>query len=155
MKSSAVCTVLNMADSTLRKYAQEYGQYLSPSASGGGGKHREYTDHDVRVLKLVNDMKLAKESGDDIEVTLRSLQDSRWERLPQLEDGSSAIIPAPAAMIEARAERAVMQKEIDMLRERIVELTAERADRDDLVKKLAAAETMLKLYEQGRLKPPG
>ncbi|MEO8391474.1 MAG: MerR family transcriptional regulator [Chloroflexota bacterium] len=164
MKSSAVCTVLNMADSTLRKYAQDYAPFLSPGASAGAGKHREYTDHDVRVLKLVNDMKIAKQTPEDIDVTLSSLQANDWERLPALDGNSSAIIPAPAAMIEAQVDRAVMQNTIDMLREQIETIKAEhretleferlqRADRDVLVKKLAEAETMLRLYEDGRLKP--
>ena len=153
MKSSAVVAALNMPESTVRKYAHDYAEYLSPTADTGAGRHRDYTDHDVRVLKLVADMKAAKQNAENIDATLRSLQDSGWERLPALDESASSIIPAPAAMIAAQTERAVMQKEIEMLREQIVELKAERADRDELVKKLAEAETMLRLYEAGRLKP--
>lgn len=155
MKMSAVVTALNAADSTVRKYATLYSDFLSPSGMGGGGKHRDFTDHDVRVLKLVFDMLAAKQSEDSIHATLRSLEAGGWERLPPLEGNSAlAIMPSPSAVIEMQQERAVMQKEIDMLREQLAELKAERADRDDLVKKLAEAETMLRLYESGRLKPP-
>ena len=154
MKSSAVVAMLNTPESTIRKYAREYAEFMSPSAEATGGRHRDYTDHDVRVLKLIIEMKAARSTQDTIDVTLNSLRDSGWERLPQLDESAAAIIPSPAALIEAQAERAVMQKEIDMLREQIADLKAERADRDDLVRKLAEAETMLKLYETGRLKPP-
>ncbi|MEO8396986.1 MAG: MerR family transcriptional regulator, partial [Chloroflexota bacterium] len=141
MKTSAILGVLDMADSTLRKYAVEYAHYLSPSATRGAGTHRDYTNHDVRVLKLINDMKRAKQSDEDIEVTLSSLEAGGWERLPALDESSSAIIPAPAAMIAAHGERAVMQKEIDMLRDQLEGSKAERDDRDarivDLERKLS------------------
>jgi len=44
MKANAVVTALNIADSTVRKYAEQYAEYLSPSGTGGGGKHRDYTE---------------------------------------------------------------------------------------------------------------
>ncbi len=153
MKSGALVAILNTPESTIRKYAADYAEFLSPTASAAGGRHRDYSDHDARVLKLVIDMKAAKQDGGSIDATLKALQDSSWERLPQLDEKSLAVIPTPAALLAAQTERAVMQKEIDMLREQVIDLKAERADRDVLVKKLAEAETMLRLYEDGRLKP--
>lgn len=150
MKSNALVAILNMPDSTIRKYAQDYAEFLSPTASAGGGRHRDYTDHDARVLKLVIDMKAAKQNADNIDATLRSLQNSGWERLPALDEDALAIIPAPAAMIAAQTERAVMKKEIDMLREM---LDKANSDRDDLLKKLHRAELMLELMQSGELKP--
>lgn len=148
MKSSAVVTMLNTPESTVRKYAREYAEFLSPSAEATGGRHRDYTDHDVRVLKLIIEMKAAKSTQDTIDVTLNSLRDNGWERLPALDESALAIIPSPAALLEAQAERAVMQKEIDMLRERIDEMKATQADREDLIRKLAERETMLRLYRR-------
>lgn len=150
VKSSALVSILNMAESTLRKYARDYAQYLSPSGTGGAGRHRDYTDHDVRVLKLVRDMKMQNVSADDIEITLQSLQAGGWERLPALGDDAKAIVPSPVALLTAQADRSAMQREIDLLREMVDKATA---DRDDLLRRLARAETMLELYESGRLKP--
>lgn len=155
MKMSAVATALNSSESTVRNYATQYVEYLSPSGAGGGGKHRDFTDHDIRVLKLIRDMKVQNIDADNIEITLQSLQQGGWERLPALDGDMRALIPSPGAQIEAQAERAVLLKEIEMLREQIDDLKAERADRDDLVRKLAEAETMIRLYESGRLKPSG
>lgn len=162
MKSNALVTLLRCSESTIRKYAGDYADYLSPLAQAGAGRHRDYTDHDARVLKLVIDMKAAKQTEDSIHATLRSLQANGWERLPALDNDALAVVPSPAAMLAVQTERAVMQKEIDLLREQIEraeavhkdERTALTADRDELVKKLAEAETMIKLYESGRLKPP-
>lgn len=151
MKSSALVTLLGIPESTIRKYAVDYAAYLSPAAHAGAGRHRDYTDHDARVLKLVIDMKSAKTSADDIDITLRSLQDGDWERLPALDENALALIPAPAAMIAAQTERAVMQKEIEMLRESLDKATA---DRDELLKRIARAELRLELYASGELKPP-
>lgn len=155
MKMSAVVTALGVADSTVRKYATEYSEYLSPSGMGGEGRHRDFTDHDLRVLKLIFDMKSARQSDDNIDATLRSLQANGWERLPPLDGNALALIPSPGEALAAQADRLVMQKEIDMLREQIADLKAERADRDELVRQLAEARTLLKLYDEGRLKPPG
>jgi hypothetical protein len=78
------------------------------------------------------------------------------DKYADLLDGNMlALIPSPGEALAAQADRLVMQKEIEMLREQIADLKAERADRDELMKKLAEAETMIKLYESGRLKPPG
>ncbi len=162
MKAAAVVTALGIADSTVRKYATQYNDYLSLSGMSSGGRHCDFTDHDVRVLKLIVDMKSAKQSDDNIDLTLRSLQASGWDRLPALDDNSRAIMPSPANVIAANVEKSAMQREIDLLREMLdrAEERAQRAvteaaaDRNDLVKRLAEAETMLRLYESGRLKPP-
>jgi DNA-binding transcriptional MerR regulator len=150
MKSSAVVTMLNMPESTLRKYARDYSEYLSPAGTGGAGRHRDYTDHDIRVLKLVRDMKLQNVSNDDIDVTLGSLQAGGWDRLPALDESAKSIIPAPGALIAANADRGAMQREIDLLREMLDEA---KADRDELMRRLHRAETLLELYQTGQLKP--
>lgn len=150
MKSSALVDLLHLPESTIRKYATDYAEYLSPSAVGGGGRHRDYTDHDARVLKLVIDMKAAKQSAENIDVTLRSLQDGGWERLPTLDENALALLPTPQAMITAQTERAVMQKEIDMLREQLDRATT---DRDTLLKRVAQLELKMEMIEQG-WRPP-
>lgn len=154
MKANVVCTSLNIADSTLRKYAQEYAEYLSPSAAGGARHHRDYLDHDVRVLKYVNDLRRANMSNEDIIATLNNMRDGGWERLPKLDESETAIVASPSAVLALQTERAVLVKEVEMLREQINDLKSERKERDELVRKLAEKELMLKLYEEGTLKFP-
>jgi len=163
MKPSNLVAALNMPDSTIRKYANEFSGYLSPAANPALNHHRDYSEQDARIIKLIADMKAAKQNTDSIHATLSSLQANDWERLPALDENSSAIISSPASVIAAQTDRAVMQNTIDMLREQLAaqeasatqQLEAERADRDQLLERLHRAETMLKLYEEGRLKPPG
>jgi DNA-binding transcriptional MerR regulator len=162
MKSNAIVTLLGIADSTLRKYAQAYSEYLSPTGNvGGAGRHRDYTEHDVRVLKLICDMKAQKIGNDDISVTLQSLQNGGWDRLPDLDDNAKALVPLPGALLAAQADRGILQREIELLREQLdalkVETKSAVAAKDDriteLERRLSRSETMLELYESGRLKP--
>lgn len=151
MKSSVLVSLLNIPESTIRKYAGDYAAFLSPAANAGAGRHRDYTEHDARVLKLVIDMKAVKQSPENIDITLRSLQNTGWERLPKLDESALAILPTPEGMIQAATERAVMQKEIDMLRDSLNKATS---DRDELLKRIARAELRLELYESGLLRTP-
>ncbi len=157
MKPSSVAAALGIAESTVRKYASEYAEFLSPGGAGGGHRHRDFAEHDVRVLKLVCDMKAENTSPEDIDVTLQSLKSNNWERLPALDDNSKGLVTSPGALIAANAEKSVMQREIELLREQLeavnAERKAERSDRDELLQRLHRAETLLELYESGSLKP--
>lgn len=163
MKSNALVTLLRCSESTIRKYAGDYAEYLSPLAQAGAGRHRDYTDHDARVLKLVIDMKAAKQSEDNIHATLRSLQANGWERLPALDSDALAVVPAPTAMLALQAEKSAMQREIDVLREMLesirTDLRGQVAERDgriiELERQLARAQMRIEMYESGELKPPG
>jgi len=98
-------------------------------------------------------MRNADTSPEDIDVTLQSLKANNWERLPPLDATASSIVPSPGALVLAQKDRDVMQREIELLREQIAELKAERANRDELLKRLHRAEMLVELYEQGRIKP--
>lgn len=157
MKSSAVVAALDMADSTLRKYANQYKEYLSSDGAGGSGRHRDYTEHDVRVLKLIRDMKLQNVADEDIDVTLRSLQAGGWDRLPALDDHVQSIIPQPGALIAANADRSAMQREIDLLREMLEKSDADREKLlgkiEDLQRQIGEQSVELRFWREGRLKP--
>ena len=102
-------------------------------------------------------MKAGNTSPEDIDVTLQSLKSNNWERLPALGDNAKGIVASPGALITANADKGIMQREIELLREQLdaanAERKAERADRDELLQRLHRAETLLELYESGRLKP--
>jgi DNA-binding transcriptional MerR regulator len=159
MKPSVAAAALGIAESTVRSWSNKYREFLSPSGAGGGGSHRDYTDHDLRVLKLVRDMKKGNVTDTDIDATLSSLRDGDWARLPTLDEDLRSIIPAPSALIAAQRDKEVFQREIELLCEQIEKLESQvsknRDTIDDLTRRLTRAETMLELYETGRLKPKG
>lgn len=150
MKAGELQALLNLKSSTLHKYATDYAEYLSPSAVSGAGHHREYTEHDARVLKLILTMKGEKLSADDIAVTLNSLRSGDWQQLPPLDQNGGEIIPTRENLVAAGKRESALQREIEILREMLKDASS---DRDDLVKRLAEAELLVKLYESGRLKP--
>src|SRR5215212_848521 len=97
MKSHELLKLLNgLPESTLRKYAQDYHEYLSTSSAV---RHRDYTEQDARILRLIVDMKAQRVKSDDIDATLSSLQASNWERLPALTEADQSIIPAQSTVI--------------------------------------------------------
>ena len=154
MKPSNVAAALGIPEATLRKYATDYAEFLSPAGAGGGGRHRDFNDHDLRILKLIQEMRAANQTSHDIDVTLQSLKAGNYERLPALDENAAAIIPAPGALVAASVDNAVLQMKIEMLQE---QLRGREADRDritELEAELRAARREIALYESGRLKPP-
>jgi DNA-binding transcriptional MerR regulator len=159
MKPSVAAATLGIAESTIRKYATDYGDFLSPAGAGGDRKHRDFDERDVRVLKLIRDMYAAGTNADDMDVTLQSLKSSDWERLPQLDETARSIVPAPGALMEANRHNDLLQGEINVLREQLEKAEARNAaDRQeviDLQRKLAQAELRIELLNSGELKPKG
>jgi DNA-binding transcriptional MerR regulator len=147
MKSGDLVKLLRLPESTLRKYAQEYSDYLSPS---NASRHREYTEHDARVLKLIMDMKAEKVSGANIEVTLSSLQSGDWQQLPPLDRSTAGIIPTEQNLVAAQQDLSALKREAAIFRELYEQ---EKGKNEETARKLAEAELLVKLYESGRLKP--
>lgn len=138
----------DLPESTLRKYAQDYAEYLSPFA---GRRHREYTDQDVRILRLIVEMKAKRQTQDDIDVTLRSLEAGDWQQLPELPEAAQALVPTESSMIALQTKTSGLQREIEVLREM---LDKEREDRSELLQRIGRLEAQIELYESGRLTPP-
>lgn len=152
MKSADVVKLLNLNDSTIRRYAQEYGEFLSDAGAGGSGHHRNFTEQDVRILRQIHNMKAERARPEDITDALRSLEALNWEPLPALDNATQSIVPTPGALVAAGQRESAMQREIDLLREMLEKATG---DRDDLLRRLHEAEQLVRLYESGRLKPEG
>lgn len=149
MKAGELLKLLNnLPASTLHKYVQDYQEYLSPSTAS---RHREYTETDARVLKLIIEMKTERMKPQDIEVTLSSLRDGGWSQLPALDQAMQSIIPTQGNQIAAQLEISAMKREIEIWRE-LAEKSS--ADRDELLRRLHEAEMMVRLYESKRLPPP-
>lgn len=153
MKAHELIKLLDIPESTMRKYAQDYDEYLSPPISK---RHRDYTDQDARILKLIVEMKAKRTDPENIDATLSSLQAGGWQQLPELTEASS-IVPTEQNLVAAKATMSAMQREIDVLREMLNRAeereAAKSADRDNLLRRLERAETLLELYKSGELKP--
>lgn len=69
-----VATMYQISDETVRKYAIEFIDYLSPTANPGDGRTRFFTEDDMRVLSYVVERKKTGAVFTDIHTELRNGQ---------------------------------------------------------------------------------
>jgi DNA-binding transcriptional MerR regulator len=179
MKPHEVADRLEIAIPTVRLWATEYRHFLSPQAAGGGGRHRDFNEQDLRILYFIQQQKQTSIPAAEIHLTLERLQADNWEDLPHIPErpnmAAVPVVPEAAAQAALDAERRTLFREIATLQERLEKVEAqleeeragreallqtERAEREKLLRelsdlnaKLAEAQTELRLYRSGRLKP--
>lgn len=163
MKVADVAALVGIAGSTVRAWSMgEYKRYLSPTAQGGSGSTRNFTDLDARILALIHTRKIAGAAAHEIHAELQALQADDWHDLPSLSASAPNVAPVPvvpAAAAEAAlsAHTQALLREIADLRQRIESLEGKndalQSSVAELRAQLARAETLVELYESGRLKP--
>lgn len=80
--SRQTATLFGVALETVRNWADEFQEYLSPTATPGHGKHRMYSYDDLRVFSLVSDLKGQGMTYSDIHGALRNGQRGQPPALP-------------------------------------------------------------------------
>ena len=80
--SRHTATIFGVALETIRNWADEFQDYLSPTATPGRGKHRMYTFDDLSVFSLVADLKKQGMTYMDIHASLRNGQRGQPPALP-------------------------------------------------------------------------
>ena len=80
--SRQTATIFGVALETIRNWADEFQDYLSPTATPGRGKHRMYTLDDLSVFSLVDDLKKQGMTYIDIHVSLKNGQRGQPPALP-------------------------------------------------------------------------
>jgi DNA-binding transcriptional MerR regulator len=179
MKPHEVASILEIGGSTVRAWSNEFKQYLSPGAQGGDGRYRDFTDNDVRIISYINQMKKASTPLDEVHLILKKMQLDGWRDLPDLPSGppsvaSVPVIPQVALDVEKRSllrEIATLQNRVEQLEDRlqgeqeramerqesllreVAELRAQLAEANERARS-AEFEAELRLYREGRLKPP-
>jgi DNA-binding transcriptional MerR regulator len=166
MKPHEIAALLGVAPPTIRAWSTEFSKFLTPSAAGGNGRHRDYTELDLRILSVARNLRRSGTPSDEVHATLSALQANDWQGLPSLPEMASdtplpmqsvAMVPAAAADALLDETRRSLTREVALLREQIEKLES-RAMEDrgtiiNLNRRLAEAEQLVRLYESGRLKP--
>ena len=178
IKPTDLAKWLDIAPATIRLWAGgEFARYLSPSGAGGDGRSRIFSEQDARVLALINDMKTRGRRRGEIHAELQRLEADGWQSLPEMPPApvgvkADRLYPEEAVkqitiaqQSSASAQIAALQDRIDELKDELAaererrdkELAAERERRDaevrELTRKLAEAETELRLWREGWRKP--
>lgn len=171
MKPGEVAEYLNIGRSTVTAWTNgEFKPYFSPTAQGGAGRDRVFTDTDLRIMYLIKLRKDNNVPADQLHSELQALRANEWEGLPDLpienQMANVPVVPVAAADAALSSERRGLLREIQLLTGRIDELEAEAKDRrasderylreiGELKSELSASQMELKLWREGRLKSDG
>lgn len=138
--TSQVAKRFGVADQTVKNWASEFADYLSPTATPQKGLKRSFTADDVAILALVHGM---VGRGRDTGAAHAALQAGQR--------GETGMVAAQTGdtLIEVQRDRDMLQGAVLELRRQLERTTG---DRDELVAKLSEAETLLRLYrKRGRI----
>ncbi len=80
--SRQTATIFGVALETIRNWADEFQDYLSPTATPGRGKHRMYSHIDLTVFSLVDELKKQGMTYSDIHLSLQNGQRGASPALP-------------------------------------------------------------------------
>ncbi|MBL8165402.1 MAG: MerR family transcriptional regulator [Anaerolineae bacterium] len=108
----------SLSHQTIKNYAAEFAAYLSPTATPGHNRQRQFTEDDLTVLALVVEMKRSGARYDDIHASLGAGQRGEMPGTTHTTD------LAPAGTTRA------LLAEIKTLNERIRELEQQSAHKD-------------------------
>ena len=143
---------IGIATSTLRMWTRsDFRHYLSPTAQGGQGKRRFYSERDARIVALIANLKAESVPADDIHVTLRRMQADNWHDLPPMPAAPPGqepirLVPESTAETAITTQRQAMMREIGIQQDTITHLTE---DLDETKSTLATAQdTIRQLSEQ-------
>ena len=115
-----LANLFGVSRETVRKWAIEFEQYLSPGASPPKGQYRSFTDDDVRALALVSQSKDIGLTYEDVHASLKA--GHRAEPKTDIAE----VLPS-----SDRRHVVVLKKRINDLEQRLDE-TERRAERSDM-----------------------
>src|SRR5258707_13542651 len=92
-----IMSLFKVSKETVRNWSQEFSTYLSPTASPAAGRHRQYSEDDLRVFALVHQMKGEGQLFEDIHASLQngqrgSLAESDAHSLVASEPGQQIVL---------------------------------------------------------------
>ena len=125
MKPHDVGERIGLSTSAIRTWSMgEFKQYLSPSAQGGDGRHRDFTDTDTQIINHINELKKRSVPIEEIHASLKQLQADDWIDLPPLPEMPSdvttvAVMPREVATTTIQAERRSSMRELATYQERV------------------------------------
>lgn len=152
MKTKQIADRLDVSVATIRVWtADVYPEFMSQSARGGG-KTRQFTERDLRVLTAIAEMSNRNMGRAEIHAALTDMQAEGWIALPPVpglppEEAASPMIPREHAEMALAKQKEILdiritqlETEIDVLRDALHD---ERAERQRLQSDLLTKERQL------------
>jgi DNA-binding transcriptional MerR regulator len=143
-------TLFKVSKETVRNWSQEFSEYLSPTASPAAGRHRQYTDDDLRVFALIHEMKAEGQLFEDIRA---SLANGQRGHVPEAETHDIIAAEPRQQLMLLQGRVLELEQEVERLRESEKVAITERALRQRAEEQLVDAQKLIgDLYKQiGRL----
>lgn len=141
-KTRDLVSLFDVSGETIRTWATEFVQYLSPTASPGPGRQRIFTDDDVRVLALVAALKSEGKVYDDIHAALKAgqrgdLEQFFVEQATEIEQGGQLAF-ARHQMSQLRLERDEAVEQQREMRDELIRLRTQLEMMKDQTDQIAA-----------------
>ncbi len=128
MNPALVAHLLNISTSTLHRWTDLYAEFLLPDATPAKGQARVFSDHDVRVMRWVCELRGAGHTQEAIMQTLGEAARHQWRDLPALPPEWASVernVTVPAHYVERLKEQlAASQKVIEQQRQLLQITTA-------------------------------
>lgn len=146
MQTSDLAKWLGLAAVTIRQWsAGDWAQYLSPTAQGGEGRSRVFTELDARIIAHIARLKASGQDRDSIHAALKSMQADDWRGLPDMPAAPPDYEPIPMIPREA-AETTIDQQRRGLMREiTIIEERVERLQDELLIERESKAALQIEL----------
>jgi DNA-binding transcriptional MerR regulator len=126
MNTKEISDLLGVVPNTIRRWCEEYHQYLSPTASPPKGKTRVFTPHDLRVLHYVSVLRDKGEPFETVAARLQAMHSDDWADLPDvppewLQPEEQMPVTVAASKAYDVAQIAVLQRELEFSRRQLTE----------------------------------
>lgn len=125
--SKELAHIFGYTEQTIRKWADEFGQYLSGEATPGNGRHRDFQVEDLPVLSFVAEQKGRHATYEEIHASLKA--GARGD-MPEISEDRLKFLAASENEKQATMEVVALQRHIADLSERLnrAEITANKVE---------------------------
>ena len=149
-KPKDVQMLFGVSDETVRTWANQFDEFLSPLANPGKGRHRIFTYDDLSVFALVAELKAKGMTYADVSAALQNGERGDVPEIPTDID----MLQTTIQLDDASQKVKQLQSLIQQSREEIIRLQTLLEERDRQIEQLRTDQGKVeKLYEQiGRLK---
>jgi len=153
METKELADLLHVVPNTVRRWCDEYHEFLTPTAHPPKGKNRVLTLHDARVLHYVASARTIGQAPETVRARLVAMQNADWQGLPDVppewehpEETMTVAIAAERAYDVARI--AVIQKELEHVQQALQHATERAETAEGRVSVLETELTALQVTER-------
>jgi DNA-binding transcriptional MerR regulator len=140
-----VAAYYKKTEPTIRAWANEFADHLSPTANPGKGKGRSFTLDDLMVFSLVSEMKDRNHTFEDIHAALKSGQ--RGDP-PSLSENDLRVLKATEGEKRAAFEIQALQQHMVDLQQRLNKAEQQAAEAAALKEELASSQTRINMLTE-------